>query len=100
MRLTIIPDDSFVAVDGDSSHHPLDLSTCGIPQDIHALQWFDTKGWIEFDDPVDPFAPKPPNEEITALPTWAEACVLVWMQWTPPTSTTQAQPATTETQPA
>jgi len=98
MRLTIIPSDSFVAVDGDSSHRPLDLSTCGIPQNVHALQWYEIEGEIEFID--NPDRTKPQNEVITALPTWAEACVLVWMQWTPPTSTTQAQPATTGTQPA
>ena len=83
MRVTIIPSDSFVSIDGDGSHQPLDLSTCGIPSDIHALQWFDTRGWIEFND-IDPFTPKPPNQEIDTLPTWAEACVLVWQQWTPP----------------
>lgn len=84
MRVTIIPDDLYVAVDNDNSHQPLDLSTCNIPQDVHALQWFDTKGWIEFEDPVDPFLSKAPNEIIEALPAWAEACVLLWMQWTPP----------------
>lgn len=84
MRLTIIPDDSFVAVGGDSSHRPLDISKCNIPENVHALQWFDTKGWIEFDDPVDPFLPKPPNQEINALPAWAQSCVSVWQAWTPP----------------
>lgn len=84
MRLTIIPDDSYVAVDSDGSHNPLDLSTCNIPNDVHALQWFETKGWIEFDDPVDPFAEKPQNQIIDTLPDWAELCVLAWMQWTPP----------------
>lgn len=101
MKLTIIPDDSFVAVDGNTSHRRLDLSSCNIPQDVHALQWFDTKGWIEFDDSVDPFAPKPPNEEITTLPEWALACVGVWEAWTPPLPPpTQSQPATTGTQTA
>lgn len=84
MRLTIIPDDNYVAVDGDNSHRPLDLSSCYIPQEIHALQWYDTRGWIEFDDPLDPFSPRPPNEEIFELPAWAEACVQVWNDWTPP----------------
>jgi hypothetical protein len=79
MKLTIIPSDSFVSVDGDSSHRPLDLSTCGIPQDIHALQWYETEGEIEFDG-----VPKPPNEIITILPDWANACVAVWNAWTPP----------------
>lgn len=85
MKVTIIPDDSYVAVDGDGSHRPLNLSSCAIPDEVHALQWFDTKGWIEFDDPTDPFSPKPPNQIIEALPQWADACVLIWMQWTPPT---------------
>lgn len=92
MKLTIIPDDSFVAVNGDGSHNPLDLSACGIPTEVHALQWFDTKGWIEFDDPVDPFAPKPPNQEITALPVWANACVTTWNEWTPPAPPTPPEP--------
>lgn len=103
MKLTIIPSDSFVAVDSDSSHQPLDLSTCGIPQDVHALQWFDNRGWIEFTDPVDPFAPKPPNEMIAALPAWAEACVAVWNAWTPPVTVAApagSQPMTSGTQPA
>lgn len=84
MRLTIIPDDNFVAVDSDKSHQPLDLTPCNISQEVHALQWFDTKGWIEFDDPTDPFAEKPPNQIITELPEWALACVGVWEAWTPP----------------
>jgi hypothetical protein len=100
MRLTIVPEDSLVILDGNSSHRPLDLSTCGIPQDVHALQWYETEGEIEYDG-----KPKPPNEEITALPTWAEACVLVWNAWTPPApaptpTANQAQPTTTGTQAA
>ena len=103
MKLTIIPSDSFVAVDGDGSHRPLDLSICEIPQDVHALQWFDTKGWVEFVDPVDPFAPKPPNEMIEVLPAWALACVGVWEEWTPyvpPVTPADNQPNTTGTQTA
>lgn len=84
MRLTIIPDDNYVAVDGNGSHQPLDLTSCKIPEDVHALQWYENRGWIEFDDPVDPFSPKPPNEDIYSLPEWALACVDVWEAWTPP----------------
>lgn len=84
MRLTIIPDDIYVAVDDDNSHNPLDLSSCNIPDEVHALQWFNTKGWIEFDDPADPFSEKLPNEIIEFLPEWALACVGVWEAWTPP----------------
>jgi hypothetical protein len=102
MKLTIIPDDSFVSVDNDETHQPLDLSSCNIPIEVHALQWFDIKGWIEFDDPTDPFAPKKPNQEITSLPEWALDCVKVWEAWTPPIpcSPTQSQPNTTGTQTA
>ena len=101
MKLTIIPSDSFVSVDGDGSRKPLDLSNCGIPTNVHALQWFDTKGWIEFVDSTDPFAPKPANEIIEALPTWAEVCALVWQQWTPPAPPAiGTQPSTTGTQAA
>lgn len=78
MKLTIIPDDSYVSVDGDNTRYPLDLLPCNIPSEVHALQWFNTKGWIEFDDPIDPFSPKPPNEMIEKLPEWALACVGVW----------------------
>lgn len=84
MRLTIIPSDGFVSVDGDQKFQLLDLSGCGIPAGVHALQWYDTRGWIEFSDDDDPFTPKPPNEDITELPTWATACVQVWTDWQPP----------------
>lgn len=83
-RITIIPSDGFVNVDGNPKFQPFDLSGCGIPSDIHALQWYDTRGWVEFSDDEDPFTPKPPNEEITELPSWATACVAVWEAWTPP----------------
>lgn len=77
MRLTIIPIDGAVIKD-NQSYINIDLSSCGIPSNIHALQWFDTKGWIEFENPVDPFAPKQANEIIDALPDWALACVSAW----------------------
>lgn len=96
MRLTIISSDSFVAVDGDGSHQPLDLSTCGIPADVHALQWYENRGWIEFSDDDDPFTPKPANQDITELPAWANACVAVWNAWTPPAPPPEPEP-TSET---
>ena len=93
MRLTIIPVDGFVCVDNVSKYQPLDLSNCGIPTDIHALQWYDTKGWIEFSDDGDPFTPRPANELIDELPLWATNCVKVWNAWIPPEP--QPQPDTT-----
>ena len=92
MKLTIIPADDFISVDSDGSRRPLDLSKCNIPAEVHAVQWFDTKGCIEFKDPVDPFAPKPQNEEITSLPAWALACVNVWNEWTPPATPAPVAP--------
>jgi hypothetical protein len=77
MRLTIIPIDKKVGID-ELFFDDLDFSICNIPSNVHALQWYETKGWIEFDDPIDPFAPKPPNEEITVLPEWAITAMAKW----------------------
>ena len=58
MKLTIIPSDSAIYKDGVVRE--LDLSTCGIPENVHALQWYDTFGEIEFSS--NPGQPKPANE--------------------------------------
>lgn len=81
-RITIIPSDNAVYVDG-VVHADLDLSAAGIPSGIHALQWYDTRGWIEYAAP-DVFSAKPANEDITALPSWADAAKAVFDAWTPP----------------
>lgn len=47
MRLTIIPSDGFVSVDGEG-YSGIDLSF--MPADIHAVQWYDTEGEIEYRD--------------------------------------------------
>lgn len=78
MKMTIIPSDNTVYVDGVAKME-LDLSGCGIPSDIHALQWFDVKGWLEFNDDGDPFTPRPSNEIIESLPQWALNCYDVWL---------------------
>lgn len=96
MRLTIIPVDGFVNVDGNQKFQPLDLAACNIPADVHALQWYETRGWIEFRDDDDPFTPKPANQEINALPEWALACVGVWEAWTPPAPPAPVEPAPVE----
>jgi hypothetical protein len=83
MRLTIIPTDGTVIIDG-VPRCELSLSSCNIPNNVHALQWYDIKGWIEFQDPEDPFTPKSPNQEINNLPEWAIACIAVWEAWVPP----------------
>jgi hypothetical protein len=68
MKLTIIPVDGAVYKDG-YSYSSLDLSA--VPTDVHALQWNGAIGWIEFINPI-------PNEEITALPTWAITAMTKW----------------------
>ncbi len=78
MRLTIIPSDNAVYVDGNSKLN-LDLTSCIIPNNIRALQWYETKGWFEFTDDGDPFTPLAPNEIIDQLPQWALDCYQVWV---------------------
>jgi hypothetical protein len=83
MKLTIIPADSFVGKD-DIPCGYLDLTSCAIPANVHALQWQDAAGWIEFNEPI-------PNEEITVLPSWTNCCITKWTEATtppPPTPTT------------
>jgi len=90
MKLTIIPADGSVGEDG-KFYINLDLSSCGIPSNIHALQWDGATGWIEFNKPI-------PNEEITALPSWANCCMAKWDAAnipTPPAPPTAAQNKTT-----
>lgn len=68
MRLTIIPSDGAVYEDGLSYS---DLIWEGTPADVHALQWFDTQGWIEYEG-------SKVNEAITALPQWALNAMDAW----------------------
>lgn len=104
MKLTIIVEDNAVYVDGVMKAYapnPLDLTQCGIPDNVWALQWKETFGWIEFAD--NPDGTKPNNEPITALPQWANACVQLWNEWTPyvpPEPPASEQPVTNGTVPA
>ena len=80
MKLTIIVPDKSVYKNG-LSYANLPLS--GIPSNVHALQWSDSKGWLEFNDGT-------PNESITVLPTWANDALLQWEQAnTPPVNPTE-----------
>ena len=71
MKLTIITADNAVYKD-DVSYSGLDLSSCGIPANVWAIQWQDTAGWIEYK------SASVQNQDITELPTWANACVAKW----------------------
>jgi hypothetical protein len=73
MKLTIIPADGAVYKD-NVSFSGLDLSSA--PADVHALQWDNNAGWIEFKTESE-FC-KPPNENITTLPDWVNAAVTKW----------------------
>jgi len=74
MRVTIIPVDGFVSVDGEG-YSELDLSF--MASDIHALQWYETDGELEIKDargrvvencPIDSLEPYQP-----ALYAWQVA---------------------------
>lgn len=74
MKLTIVPVDKQVGIDG--LFFELDLSTCAIPANIHALQWYENEGEVEFIN--NPDRTKLQNELISELPDWANACVIKW----------------------
>jgi len=94
MKLTIIPADGSVGED-NKFYLALDLSSCGIPADVHALQWQDTAGWIEYKSAL------VQNEPITELPAWANCCMTKWTEANtpvPPAPPTAAQNKYTATQ--
>ena len=67
MKLTIIPVDRAVYEDGLCYSN---LVWEGTPLNVHALQWQDIAGWIEYVDQ--------PNEDITTLPEWADNAMAAW----------------------
>ena len=86
MKLTIIPADGSVGEDA-KFYNDLNLSSCSIPADVHALQWQDTAGWIEYNTPI-------PNEPITELPAWANCCMTKWTEANTPVPPQPPQPPT------
>ena len=73
MRLCIITDDKMIAKD-DEAYSGLDISC--IPTTIHALQWYETSGEIEYKSTG--MYTKPANEHITALPNWVDTALTIW----------------------
>ena len=69
MKLTIIKNDGAVYKDSVSYS---DLSLPTVPSDVHALQWNESTGHIEFVDNVKA------NESITELPSWANDALTIW----------------------
>jgi hypothetical protein len=70
MKLTIIRSDNAVYKDG-VAYSDLDLSV--VPANVHALQWYESEGEVEFNG-----SPKPQNEIIFELPTWAITSMTKW----------------------
>jgi hypothetical protein len=75
--MTIIPSDKMVGINNNFIGG-LDLASCEIPTNVHALQWYETFGEIEFI--LGENREKPQNEIITELPTWALAAESVYLQ--------------------
>jgi hypothetical protein len=74
-RLTIIIDDNSVYTD-ISAYADLDLSQCGIPDDVHALQYWSGDAEIEYKGPV-------PNDKFTGpenVPEWALLALDKWIE--------------------
>ena len=69
MKLTIIKNDGAVYKDSVSYS---DLSLPTVPSEVHALQWNESTGHIEFFDNVKA------NEAITELPSWANDALTAW----------------------
>ncbi len=74
MRLVILANGT---VGKEGVFYVCDLSTCGLPQNFWALQWEEwepNKGHIEYNSPsID-------NDQITALPSWVDACLIKWQE--------------------
>lgn len=68
MKLTIIVSDGAVYIDGCAY---LDLIWNGTPENVHALQWNNNAGWLEYNDISE-------NKSITTLPVWADAAIEAW----------------------
>lgn len=73
MRLTIVPSDKVVILDGQAKFD-LDLSFC--PPEVHAVQWYDTFGYVEFKDNPETLE-KDPNQRIEELGIYEQA-VTAW----------------------
>lgn len=70
MRLTIITSDGAVYKDDVCYSN---LKWIGSPPDVHALQWFENHGWIEYNNGL-------PNENIDSLPSWTMNAISAWEQ--------------------
>ena len=72
MRATILPKDGTVTVDGEGLG---DFDMSKVPDDIHAVQWYDTGGEIEYIDNPDDDVEGKPNKLIDKLPAWTNKLI-------------------------
>lgn len=72
-RITIINEDKSMYIDGEA-YSGLDVSS--MPSELHALQWFDTFGHIEYITNDD--GTTQANEPITELPLWVDTIKVEW----------------------
>lgn len=91
-RVTIIVSDGAVYLD-QYVFLNLDFSDCGIPDNVHALQWMINSGEIEYTHVENCGAPKQPNLPITELPEWALKCVEKWDHAYAQASSSESEPS-------
>lgn len=71
-RITIVPSDNHVVIDGVARK----INMAGIDSTIHAVQWFSTKGEIEYNDGK-------PHKKITSINPF-QAFIDRWTAAAPP----------------
>ena len=65
MKLTIIPDGKIIGIDG-TFYRDVQQDLSWIPSNVHAVQWSDSSGEIEYNDGT-------PNEVISELGIYSQA---------------------------
>lgn len=50
MRITIIPADKYISIDNEAFTQMKHQDLSWIPSNVHALQWYDTWGEVEYND--------------------------------------------------
>jgi hypothetical protein len=74
MRVTIVRKDGFISVD-DVGFSGLDLSF--LPENIHAVQWYDTVGEVEMYEPHPYKVVMAPSQQIDTLAEYQQ-CLDLW----------------------
>lgn len=67
MRITIIPSDKTIGIDGEFLLS-IQQDMSWVPENIHAVQWYDTMGEVEYTDDS-------PNERIEELGIYQQAVI-------------------------